>query len=798
MVKPNIALAMIVKGTADEAPLLDACLTSVEEHIDGIFLNINTPKGVKIAPEILKVAKSHKANVIESTWTGNFVQSRTRNFAQVTTDYDWILWLDTDDTVENPEKIREVCAIVDPNIDGIYINYLYARDEYGNTTVEHYNARVVRNNGTFAWKSSFQDGEVTVHETLNEVRGVKKVMNNEWQVIHNSNDDRMDESLRRNIKLLEGMYNKNKKNPDPRILFYLASHYMDARIYSKAKPLFEEYLKVSGWAEERSQAWVYLGDIYKTSGDINSARGCYMRALAENNKDPAPYVELGELEMEDQLWLKAIAWLEQATRVKTDLTVTVGRPMESKYRTYKALAECMTNLGPKHYQEALKYVTKAIKLRPYDPELQDARDKIKVLQHEADLNEAVIKVVNELKDEEEQDKIVPMLQYLPQRLQSSPLVQQIRNYYQEPVTWPEKSIAIFAGGSAVGTWGPWSIEEGVGGSEEAIIQLSKILTEMGWKVTVYAIPGERAGVIDGVDWKHYWEFNHRDQFDVLIGWRDPSLFDTKFNARKTYLWLHDVVDGAELIQKRLDNLTKIIFVGKYHRELYPEVPDDKCFVSGNGIDSKAFDDYPANEKERDLHRCVYMSAHERGVEFLYKIWPDVRKEVPDATLDVYYGWTGFDAVNKDNPERMMWKAQLLQLQESLADQGVTNHGKIGHDQIIEEIFKAGVWAYPTLFPEVYCITGVKCQAGGAWPVTTDYAALRDTVKYGVRQPVKEYNKENRSGKWKLADLEKYKKQLIKTLKNPPTPAQRQKMMEWARKTMSWQATGKEWDSEFTE
>lgn len=793
--KPRIALAMIVKGTSDEAPMLDKCLKSVEKHIDGIFLNINNVKGQQPAKEILAVAKKYKANTIKTEWTGNFVKARTKNFAQIPDDYDWILWLDADDTVENPEKIPEVCAIVSPGVDGIYIKYNYAQDEYGNVIVEHYNARVVRNNGTFAWKSSFEDGEVTVHETLNEIRRVGKVMNNEWTVIHHSDPERMDRSLARNIKLLEGMLAKTKDSPDARILYYLATHYVDAGLLARAKELLEQYLKMSGWAEERSQAWVYLGDIYKHIGDLNTARGCYMKALAENPKDASPYVELGELEMDDQLWDKAIEYLEMATNKKPDTTATISKPMEATYRAYKALATCYTNLGVKGYKNASKYLKKAIKLRPYDPELQNARKMLDELQEHAELNESVLKIVNSLKQANQQKKILGLIDYLPDVLQDSPLVHSIRNYYVEPRKWPKKSIAIVCGGSAVGTWGPWSLDTGVGGSEEAVIQLSKILAKMGWKVEVYAIPGERAGEYDGVKWRHYWEFSSRDKFDVIIGWRDPALFDKKLNARKAYLWLHDVVDREELTKERLANLDKIIFVGQYHRDIYPEVPEKKCLVSGNGIDPNQF--IYDNKFKRDLHRCVYMSAHERGLELLYKIWPDVRKAVPDATLDVYYGWKSFDEVNKDNPERMAWKKKLLTMEAELESQGVTNHGKIGHTQIVKEIYKSGVWAYPSPFPEVYCITGVKAQAGGAWPVISDYAALKDTVQYGDKQPMPNYDKHSRAGKWEYKDLEEYRDKLIHRLKNPPTKEDRTEMMKWARNNMSWEATAKEWSDEFS-
>lgn len=781
---------MIVKGTDDEANLLGNCLASVADHVDGIFIDVNAPKGKKHSQKVLDVARKYNANIQTTTWEGNFVKARNDNFSRVPKEYDWIVWLDSDDTVDYPEKLKEVCALATNDTNGVYLNYDYAHDEYGNVIVSHYNARIVRNNGTFKWKSSFRDADVTVHETLNEVRSVGKAMNDEVKVIHHSDNERRDASLARNIKLLEGMYKKSTDNPDPRIVFYLATHYIDAYMWNEAKALFEQYLTMSGWAEERAQAWVYLGDIYRSREERDTARGCYMRAIAENPKDPAPYVELGELEIEDHLWEKAIEWLEMATNKEVDKTVVVLKPMEATYRAYKLLTEAYTNLGVKHYETASKWLTKALKLRPFDPELQKAREQLEELTRVKENNDRALRLIYELKKNKEYEKIVPFVDNLPLEMQESPLIHSVRNYYTEPKNWPKKSIAIVCGSSALGAWGPWSLEKGIGGSEEAVIQLSKELTKLGWKVTVFATPGERVGTHNNVEWRHYWEFNGKDTFDVLIGWRDPSFFDKAYKARKRYLWLHDVIDREELIPQRLDNLEGVIFVSQYHRTLFPEVPDNKAFASANGVDPEQFTD----EVERNDHKVIYMSAHERGQELLQKIWPDVLKEIPDAELHCYYGWAGYDFVNKDNPERMMWKDRLIADQKRLKN--FTDHGKVGHKEIANIIKSAGVWAYPTGFPEVYCITGVKAQLGGAWPVTSDFAVLPETVPFGDKVHIEELDKEQHVGRWTEAKLEEFTKLLVKRLKNPPTYKERKEMADWVIKNHSWSVTAKGWNEEF--
>jgi glycosyltransferase involved in cell wall biosynthesis len=803
----KIALAVIVRGVDEEAKLLDKCLENVSKHVDGIFIDVNAPGGKRVSNKVITAAKKYGADVKKTVWKNNFVQARNDNFARIPDDYDFILWLDSDDTVENPEKIKEVCAIIQKNIDGLYVKYDYAHDSYGNVTVSHWVARIVRNNSSFAWKSSFNDAEVTVHETLNERRKVGKVMNEEFWIKHNSTDARMDASLARNIELLEGMLAKYPKNvaPDPRVLYYLATHYVDAQRLLEAKDLFEYYLTLSGWAEERSQAWVYLGMIYMAMQDKDKARGCYMRGMAENPNDPNPYVELGELEIEDGLFLKAVQWLDMAVSKKLDPTSSVQRPMDSTYRAYRLLAQAHVNIGGKSLQKAQKWLTEARKLRPFEPDLDSAQEVLDELVEIRNLTKATNTILNKLRTSEETNKVVDFTNALPSSLQENPLVVSARNYYREPKIWPKKSIAILCGWGPLGNWGPKSLEKGLGGSEEAVIRISRELAKQGYDVTVFGTPGEEAGSDLYVGWnhkypsvqyKHYWEFSRKDTFDIFISWRNPEFFDEPVNARKSYLWLHDVMDKEEFIPERLDNVDRIIFVSQYHRDLYPFIDEKKCLVSGNGISPEDFVEIDG-KFERDPYRIIYMSSHVRGLEMIYRVWDDVKKEVPQAKLDVYYGWGSYDTVNRNNPERMAWKEKMVKYEQELED--VTDHGKIGHKQINEEIFKSGVWAYPCPFPEVYCISAVKAQAGGAVPVSSSFAALDETVQYGVKLPMKAQDENTPVGQWDKGELDQFKKELINMLKDAERQESiRPEMMKWARENMSWAKTAEGWIEDFNQ
>lgn len=128
------------------------------------------------------------------------------------------------------------------------------------------------------------------------------------------------------------------------------------------------------------------------------------------------------------------------------------------------------------------------------------------------------------------------------------------------------------------------------------------------------------------------------------------------------------------------------------------------------------------------HTVGYFSAYYRGLECLLDMWPKIREQVPDATLDCYYGWESWVAVQGyDNFYDRMEKKFT-----ELKDHGVTVHGRVSHEVLAKAMKNTKVWAYPTMFPEIHCITALKAQEAGCWPVVTNVAALNETVTTGVK------------------------------------------------------------------
>lgn len=185
------------------------------------------------------------------------------------------------------------------------------------------------------------------------------------------------------------------------------------------------------------------------------------------------------------------------------------------------------------------------------------------------------------------------------------------------------------------------------------------------------------------------------------------------------------------------------------------------------------------------HRVFYGSSYDRGLEHLLKMWPSVKEKFPDATLDIAYGWNLFDKAYRDNPERMNWKQRM---QEMMQADGVTEHGRLGKQDLSLLRKSCGIWAYPTHFAEINCITALEAQYDGLIPVVINYAALAETVGSGAKIHGDIFNRQIRQQYLeKLLQVMSWDKQKVRR--------EREQAKNFA-KSFSWDKVAREWASLF--
>jgi tetratricopeptide (TPR) repeat protein len=702
----KIAFAAIIKGTDKEAELLANLLANVRLYVDGAFITVTQPN-----KKVKAVCELYNATLSEFEWCNDFAKARNYNFSQVPEEYDYILWGDADDTFTGLDNLRTY--IEDNKADAYALYYHYDHDKYGMPTVIHPKTQIVANDGTFSWIGK-------IHEDLHADREIRLLMLEGVVRIHHTNDERVKESASRNKEIAE-----HSVTGDPRDFWNLANAYTGTGEYTKAIITFKHFIEVSGSDMEIYTAMLRVANMYVSQGDLIEAEEYARKAIGLHFEYPDGYYTLATVQKAKGDKRDAIDSIKEGLKKKPPIDKSiVYNPRDYDYNPLMSLANLYWDTAQP--REAKVCLEKCLEIQPKNDALEDMID---VAGKEADLQDMVIQECKDMNDVTD-DEFMKRYNALSEEARLHPLMLQTKNMRFIKTESSGKDIVYYCGQSL--PWTPDILKQGVGGSEEAVINLSKEFVKSGYNVTVYNNCGEEK-VYDGVLYKPWYTYNYRDKQDILILWRSLALLDYDLNVGKVFVDIHDAMRPGEFTKKRVEKLTKVFLKSEAHKALYPNLSDDKVVIVPNGMDTALFDEVV----ERDPYLIVNTSSPDRALTALVRLFPKIKAREPRATMKWAYGWNVFDSYYKTEKDKIAWKNDL---QQKMKDAGVEDVGKISHAEVAKLMLSAGVMLYPTHFYEIDCVSARKAQLAGAIPVSSDFAALNTTVKYGYKVH-SEYTKE---------------------------------------------------------
>jgi FkbM family methyltransferase len=290
-------------------------------------------------------------------------------------------------------------------------------------------------------------------------------------------------------------------------------------------------------------------------------------------------------------------------------------------------------------------------------------------------------------------------------------------------------------------------KQGLGGSESAVICISRELAKIGFEVTVFNncidASHSKPGIYDGVcyiDNAH--AKTHEEDYDIVISSRSILPFtngDYPFIHRaecKKILWLHDTfIEGDQIMEKlviggKIDHVftlsdwhTTYILNSSHGPKRNFEVLKKKIFQTRNG----AVCHIPEVDlSKKDPNHFVYNSSATKGmIPLLEDIWPEIKKKLPDARLTIIGGYYRFrEGAAPDEQENTV---EQLSKRQDLKDLGVTFTGVIPQQEIAKILANAWMMLYPGSFPETFGISTLESLLYKTPLVTTRFGALEETA-----------------------------------------------------------------------
>jgi glycosyltransferase involved in cell wall biosynthesis len=343
-----------------------------------------------------------------------------------------------------------------------------------------------------------------------------------------------------------------------------------------------------------------------------------------------------------------------------------------------------------------------------------------------------------------------------------------------------QSICIVAGETGLGPWDPSHTKTGITGSEEAIIYVSKELALLGYRVVVFAnVPKDSIHSLPEANPRFVdFDFLPQTRFDIGISWRMPEIAECiKGFADKVYFWPHDL-SNTIVTEDEISGFEDVLWLSQSQRMQWISVnPSFARFthIFGNGI---VAEDFPEVQERKNPYSCIYASCYKRGLQILLNFWPTVKKEFPEATLDIYHGWR-----DKDYTPLLTQVFMTNQLKH-LAFLGVTEHGMVGHEELNKAYNNTSFWTYPcTCLPvETFCISALRAQFSGTVPVIIQGSALKETVRHG----------------YQCDSVDDYLSTLLYAMKEAHTISleERKKQRDFISNEYTWKIIAKKWKTLF--
>lgn len=302
-------------------------------------------------------------------------------------------------------------------------------------------------------------------------------------------------------------------------------------------------------------------------------------------------------------------------------------------------------------------------------------------------------------------------------------------------------------------------KRGLGGSESAVILISKELAALGFDVKVFNdcySDDAKPGVYDGVEYIPVTNIDqYPDGFDVFVASRSvvsfapdsikhefkwanklPNIESVALKSRYKVLWMHDTFcDGDDYIEDFImqGRIDKVFTLSDWHttyitncdhgRRRNFEVLKKHIFQTRNGM--TRYIDW-VDIKTKDPNLFVYNSSVTKGLYPLVDhIWPRVKEQIPDARLKVIGGYYRFRSDHGPDQQEKDWRAMADD--PTHASRDVEFLGIIPQSEIAEILSKASYMIYPAAFPETFGISTLESLAYNTPLITCRFGALEETA-----------------------------------------------------------------------
>lgn len=294
----------------------------------------------------------------------------------------------------------------------------------------------------------------------------------------------------------------------------------------------------------------------------------------------------------------------------------------------------------------------------------------------------------------------------------------------------------------------WTSPRGLTGSELSCFSLAREFARRGHDVSIFCDTVSDGMMWDGVkihsvnsigavvtpDWDAAYSWNEPDALRP-VHWTVIRLCNLQINSFNHCAPGYD--DFVDVWTSPSDSHRRRIGSQAPHPHKWEVIP--------NGCDPDAY----SQAVEKIPGRVIWASSPDRGLHWLLKIWPDIKREIPMASLRVFYHvdrWidhfvnvnTSADPSYPEFARRAFFMKEAMRRIRARDDLDVQFVDSISRREICLKMSESSVLAFPcdtVLYTEGFSVTTVEACASRCLPVITTQDALGEI--YGGSVPMVE-------------------------------------------------------------
>jgi len=247
------------------------------------------------------------------------------------------------------------------------------------------------------------------------------------------------------------------------------------------------------------------------------------------------------------------------------------------------------------------------------------------------------------------------------------------------------------------------------GAENAIINLSKALSNLSHQVTIYNNCNNDVK-IDNINWKNINNIQKNMYYDLAISNNDIRLFD-KVNASKKVLISHSIQSIEKFIRKGqffayIKHKPKIALLGEYHKNNRNYLLRMfGSFVIDWAVDQIFLDSNINNEINNN--QAIFTSFSDRNLHLLINIWK-----------------------NKIFTKNNKLKLLITPTHNDYSQFNITNREFGDKSKLISDISNSRIFLIPGHKAELYCIAAEEARELCVPIVTLGIGCLKERIIHG--------------------------------------------------------------------